>query len=161
MRRSSSSCALRYIDSFCSSSSIVAMPSDAKWVQLAKKVAAGTASDDEVCSFQLHFAVLKKLPSDFVATAYENAAHAYRAISSTSKPETQQWVKNTYVSEKRKVLSALATYFAQKEVSAAVAEEPMPHSFLHQLRRLCPRQCLGRLGQAWGGLGKAWGMYAL
>ena len=73
------------------------MPSDAKWVQLAKKVAAGTASDDEVCSFQLHFAVLKKLPSDFVATAYENAAHAYRAISSTRKPETQQWVKNTYI----------------------------------------------------------------
>ena len=77
VRRSSSSCALRYIDSFCSSSYIVATPSDAKWVQLAKKVAAGTASDDEVYSFQLHFAVLKKLPSDFVATAYENAAHAY------------------------------------------------------------------------------------
>ncbi len=57
------------------------MPSDAKWVQMAKKVAAGTALDDELCSFKLTFAVLEKLPVDFVATACENAAKSDRAIA--------------------------------------------------------------------------------
>ena len=72
----------------------VAMPSDAKWVQMAKKVAAGTALDDEVCSFKLTFAVLEKLPVDFVATAYEHAAKSYRTIANTVKTETRQRMKN-------------------------------------------------------------------
>ena len=101
---------------------VVAMPSDAKWVRMAKKVAAGTALDDEVCSFKLTFAVLEKLPLDFVATIYENAAKSYRAISETCKTETRQRLKNIYVAEKRKVLFALATYLERKEVPAAVAE---------------------------------------
>ena len=96
------------------------MPSDAKWVQMAKQVAAGTALDDEVCSFQLKFAVLEKLPVQ--TTAYENAASAYRAICKTTTARTWQRLKNIYVAEERKVLYALATYLEQKKVSAAVAE---------------------------------------
>ena len=87
---------------------------------MAKQIAAGTSLDDEVCSFQLKFAVLEKLPLE--TTSYENAANAYRAICRTSKTETRQRLKNIYVAEKRKVLYALATYLEQKEVSAAVAE---------------------------------------
>ena len=73
------------------------MPSDAKWVQMAKKVAAGTALDDEVCSFKLSFAVLEKLHVDFVATAYENAAKSYLAVAKTVKTETRQRMKNIYI----------------------------------------------------------------
>ena len=53
---------------------VVAMPNGAKWVQLAKQVAAGIASDNEVCSFKLNFSVLEKLPLDFVAAAYEQCS---------------------------------------------------------------------------------------
>ena len=98
------------------------MRCNVKWVQLAKQVAAGTALDDEVCSFSLKFAVLEKLPPDFVATAYENAANAYRAISGSSNTERRQRVKSIYIAEKRKVLSALANSLKQKDVSADVAE---------------------------------------
>ena len=71
---------------------------------------------------KLTFAVLEKVPLDFVATIYENAAKSYRAISETCKIETRQRLKNIYVAEKRKVLFALATYLERKEVPAAIAE---------------------------------------
>ncbi len=70
------------------------MPSGAKWVQLAKQVAAGTASDNEVCSFKLNFSVLEKLPVDFVAAAYEEAANAYRSISGSCNTEKRQQAKS-------------------------------------------------------------------
>ena len=94
-------------------------------MQLAKQVAAGTALDDEVCSFSLKYAVLEKLPPDFVATAYENAANAYRAISGSSNTERRQQVKSVYIAEKRKVLTILASTLKQKDNSADVAEGPM------------------------------------
>ena len=103
----------------------MAMPSGAKWVQLAKQVAAGTASDDEVCSFKLNFSVLEKLPLDFVAAAYEEAANSYRAISGSSNTEKRQQAKSVYIAEKRKVLSALATTLKQKDNSAVDAEGSM------------------------------------
>ena len=113
------------VDFVAEVSFVVAMPFDAKWVQLAKQVAAGTAFDDEVCSFKLKLSVLEKLPLDFVAAAYENAAHAYRSISGSSNTQRRQQVKSVYIAEKRKVLTILASTLKQKDNSADVAEGPM------------------------------------
>ena len=101
------------------------MPNGPKWAQLAKQVATGIASDNDVCSFKLNFSVLEKLPLDFVEVAYEEAANAYRAISGSSNTEKRQQAKCVYIAEKRKVLPALATTLKQKDNSAVVAEGPM------------------------------------
>ena len=99
------------------------MPSYPQWAQLARKVVAGTASDDVVRSFKLHNAVLEKLPLDFDREAYEKASRAYKAVSSSSKGETQQQAKNTYIAEKRKVLIALANTGTKKVVKSLEAAQ--------------------------------------
>ena len=99
------------------------MPSYPQWVQLARKVVAGTESDDVVRSFKLHNAVVEKLPLDFDREAYEKASRAYKAVSSSSKDETQQQAKNTYIAEKRKVLIALANTVTKKVVKGLEAAQ--------------------------------------
>ena len=67
--------------------------------------------------------MLEKLPLDFDTEAYEKATRAYKAVSSSSKGETQQQAKNTYIAEKRKVLIALANTGTKKVVKGLEAAQ--------------------------------------
>ena len=119
------------------------MPSHPQWVQLARKVLAGNVDDDDVRCHKLHRSLLLKLPVDFDIGAYSKAARDYKAVSSSSKGETQQQAQSTYIAEKRKVLMALANTFTMNVVKSSmrkaqlqnravlkVAKEPSPASLL-------------------------------
>ena len=96
------------------------MPSHPQRVQFARKVLAGNVGDDDVRCHKLHRSLPSKLPVDFDAGAYLKAARDYKAVSSSSKGETQQQAQDFYIAEKHKVLIALANIVTKKVVEGLI-----------------------------------------